>query len=78
MKRGRGVTGRCNDKPNEKMNWGEPRYNEQHERIMVCDGVSAYVCVLPLCVRVYVRVSSQDSTHAHTHALLIIITLLFL
>ena len=42
------------------------------------DGVSAYVCAFPLCVRVCVCVSSQDSTRAHTHVLVIVITSLFL
>ena len=70
------MTEGCNDKPNEKMNQGEPRYNEQSEGIMVCDGVSSYVCVAVMCM--CVRVSSQDSTRAHTHALVIVITSLFL
>ena len=38
------------------------------------DGVSVYVSVLPLCV----RVSLQDSTRAHTQAFVIVIFIIFL
>ena len=62
--RGREVTEGCNDKPNEKMNQGEPHYNEQSEGIMMCDGVSSYVCVLQLCV--CVCVSRHKTLLAHT------------
>ena len=65
-------------KQTKKMNRGEPRYNEQNEGIMVCDSVSAYVCVLPLCLCVCASVLSQVSTRAYTHALVIVITSLFL
>ena len=53
----------------KKINQREPLYNEQNEGIIVCDGVSAYVCVCCRCVYVCVcvRVSSQGSTCAHTH-----------
>ena len=56
------MTGGCNDEPNEKMNWGEPHYNKQNKGIMVCDGVSAHVCV-----RVCVCVSHYKTLVAHTH-----------
>ena len=54
----------CNDKPNEKLNRGEPRYNEQNKGIMVCE----YVCVLPLCVHVCVCVSRHKGIRSHTRA----------
>ena len=56
-------------KQTKKINWGEPRYNEQNEGIMVCDGVCAYVCCrcVYVCACVSVHVSPQDSTRAHTH-----------
>ena len=49
----------------QKNGLGEPRYNEQNEGIMGCDGVSAYVCT---CVCV--------SRHKTLLALVIIITTL--
>ena len=72
MKRDGVVTGGCNNEPKKKKN--------KQNKGMVCDGVSAYVCVLPLYVRVCacMHVSSQDSTREHTHTLVIVITSLFL
>ena len=57
MKQEERVTGGCNNEPNEKIN----------KTKIWCDGVSAHVCVLSLCTCVCARVSSQDSTCAHTH-----------
>ena len=61
-------------KQEEGVNAGDAmtsRMKNKKNEGMVCDGVIAYVCVLPLCVRVCVcvraRVSSQDTTRAHTH-----------
>ena len=45
---------------------------------MVCDSVSVYVCVLPLYVRVCVRVSRHKTLLEHTHALVIAFTSLSL
>ena len=61
----------------EGMTWGMQWLTERktkHNEGMVCDGVIAYVCVLTLCAHVCVckHVSSQDSTRAHTHALVIV------
>ena len=76
------MTGGCNDEPNEKMKRGEPRYNEQNEGIMVCDGVGVYVCVCCRCVYLCMCVCACLVTRlysgTHTHSLVIFITSLFL